>query len=410
MNATETGIALLGAIVILGVIAYNKWQERKHRKTLEAGFRHAARPADDVLLADGGRREPGMPPFPQDAQEAPGGGGQNPVEEPENAEEGTLAAVETMLRDTEEVGQEAPRKTDAGEVSFRTKTTVTESAAGGYHLSPIIDLISEFAAETPLALSAFKRECAEVLLPFGRRLNWEGKNEADDQWDFYSGPLPDADKRYSALRAGLQLVNRRGVVAQEEISLFLAVFPRIAEKFNLQCHFSQSNVNAIVTQAEQLDAFCSGLDVVLYLSVVSNGKPFPGTQIRALAEAENMTLEDGGIYTQWDENGVPLYRLWNTDVANPFSLEGMKRLYASGLTFQFDVPCIPRGQQVYLQMLTAIRRFTKVLNGTLIDDQGKPLADDALERLRQEYVIRPQEHMAHEGMLAGSALARRLFS
>ena len=53
----------LGVVVVAGVIAYNKWQEWRAKKSVEQAFSTAQ---DDVLMADGQpaqRQEPVLTPF-----------------------------------------------------------------------------------------------------------------------------------------------------------------------------------------------------------------------------------------------------------------------------------------------------------------------------------------------------------
>jgi hypothetical protein len=53
----------LGVVVVVGVIAYNKWQEWRAKKSVEQAFSTAQ---DDVLMAEGqpsNRQEPVLSPF-----------------------------------------------------------------------------------------------------------------------------------------------------------------------------------------------------------------------------------------------------------------------------------------------------------------------------------------------------------
>ncbi|MDR0234059.1 MAG: cell division protein ZipA C-terminal FtsZ-binding domain-containing protein, partial [Zoogloeaceae bacterium] len=348
MNETEIGILLLGGLIVLGVVAYNKWQERQHRRNMEEGFFQYSEDAEDVLLA---RREAEFSISSAEPDYAPSWGADE-AERP--------------------VSQENAAWNEAAEDSAETEAMLdaySESPAAALPeddpLSPMIDLIAELKGESPIDLAALRREYARVFAPFGRRLNWSGLNETDGEWDFLPGTAPEGGGSYRRLRAGLQLVNREGVVPAKAISHFLESFPSLAEKLGVVCQLPEAGAPEWLEQAEQLDVFCAGLDIVLCLSMVpASGRIFAGTQIRALAEAESMTLEDG-TYTLRNEEGVQLFRFWNTDETHPFSVEEMKFLKSSDLTFQFDVPCVPRGQQVYMHMLTVIRRFAKVLDGVL---------------------------------------------
>ncbi|MCX8146603.1 MAG: ZipA, partial [Azovibrio sp.] len=47
MSELQMGLLALGGVAVLGVFAYNKWQERQHRKVAERVFQQ---PGEDVLL------------------------------------------------------------------------------------------------------------------------------------------------------------------------------------------------------------------------------------------------------------------------------------------------------------------------------------------------------------------------
>ncbi|HXE37683.1 MAG TPA: hypothetical protein VN639_04345, partial [Azonexus sp.] len=50
MTELQTGLIGLGATAVVGVFAYNKWQEYRHRKLAESVFKPQH---EDVLLGDG---------------------------------------------------------------------------------------------------------------------------------------------------------------------------------------------------------------------------------------------------------------------------------------------------------------------------------------------------------------------
>ena len=48
MNELQIGLLAIGAIVVVAVLAYNKWQERRYRREAERGMQSGH---DDVLMA-----------------------------------------------------------------------------------------------------------------------------------------------------------------------------------------------------------------------------------------------------------------------------------------------------------------------------------------------------------------------
>ena len=61
MTELQMGLIGLGATAVVGVLAYNKWQEYRHRKLAEAVLRPQH---DDVLLGDGPKTPPAARPQP----------------------------------------------------------------------------------------------------------------------------------------------------------------------------------------------------------------------------------------------------------------------------------------------------------------------------------------------------------
>jgi hypothetical protein len=67
MSDLQIGLAVIGALAVLGVVLYNRWQERSVRREAQRAFGSGH---DDVLLGDG-RREPALEP-PRRAPLQPG--------------------------------------------------------------------------------------------------------------------------------------------------------------------------------------------------------------------------------------------------------------------------------------------------------------------------------------------------
>ncbi len=49
MTELHIGLLAFGGVAVVGVLAYNKWQERKHRQVAE----QMLRPSDEDVLLDG---------------------------------------------------------------------------------------------------------------------------------------------------------------------------------------------------------------------------------------------------------------------------------------------------------------------------------------------------------------------
>ena len=157
-----------------------------------------------------------------------------------------------------------------------------------------------------------------------------------------------------------------------------------------------------------LDEFCASVDIQIGINVISQGQAFAGTKLRALAEAAGMTIDGAKRFVRRDEEGNVLYVLLNQDNSG-FSAETMKTMSTHGVTFLLDVPCVAHGERVFNQMVDLARRFADVLHGALVDDNRRPLSENALEPIRKQ-IVQFQAQMTAQHLPAGTPLTQRLFS
>lgn len=160
--------------------------------------------------------------------------------------------------------------------------------------------------------------------------------------------------------------------------------------------------------AAKLDGFCASVNIQIGINVISQGQIFPGTKLRALAEAAGMVIDGDGRFVRSDDEGNVLFVLIDAE-ASGFSAESMKTMSTHGLTFLLDVPRVAHGERVFNQMLDLARRFADVLHGVLVDDNHHPLSEGALEPIRRQ-VAQYQSMLAAQGLPAGASLTQRPFS
>ena len=61
--------------------------------------------------------------------------------------------------------------------------------------------------------------------------------------------------------------------------------------------------------AAKLDEFCASVDIQIGINVISQGQAFPGTKLRALAEAAGMVADGEGHFVRYDEEGLSLIHI-----------------------------------------------------------------------------------------------------
>ena len=377
MSDLQLSLIVLGVALVGGVFAYNKWQERKHRKLAERVFR-AEHP--DVLL------------------------GRQQADSPEAAWGETTAAerIEPAIQD-------AQVETDAFQPQAGREAAADLREAGAAAeppqelADPAIDCVIRFeSAETiggPYLWQAQHLAMGQLSKP----VCWCGLNEHNTVWERLTA---DGAGDYRRLRAALQLADRRGPLTDSELTLFLNGVQRLAGEFLAVADLPERN--DVLARAAEIDRFCAGVDIQIGINVVATGAPFAGTKLRGLAEAAGMTLHDDGMFHAADATGATLYTLSNLE-AVPFTGEEMKTLFTQGVTFMLDVPRVANGPLAFDRMTALAKQCVGSLGGTLVDDNRAPLADSALDVIHDK-IVEIEQRMAAQGLIAGGTQALRLFS
>ncbi|MDR2788437.1 MAG: cell division protein FtsZ [Candidatus Accumulibacter sp.] len=403
MTELQMGLIGLGVIVVVSVLVYNKWQEARQRKRMESVLK-ASHP--DVLLEDEDQAA-SAPGFADGEDEAGGHPREAPVfpaTEISPAEDD--ARVEPVLRSGPEL--EAPASPEQPEPPASAREPAASRAESDVAgdpclLSPQIDFIAAIDMVEPVPAQRIVDAPKEALTRVKKPVRWIGQDETFGEW------LPISAQRggeYRHVRAGLQLVDRRGPVSEDDLAIFATAMQELADQLTGIADIP-SRQSASET-AEALDRFCESVDIQIGINVISQGQMFAGTQLRALAEAAGMFIDEGGRFVRRDDDGNVLYVLLNQDAAG-FSSEKMRTLSTHGLTFLLDVPCVAHGERVFRQMVDLARRFADVLRGSLVDDNRRPLSEAALEPISRQ-IAQYQAMLSARRLPAGSPLAQRLFS
>lgn len=376
MTELQMGLIALGGVAVLGIFTYNKWQERQHRQM-----------AEQVLLQTG-----------EDVLLNPEAGGKPSARTEKEPQERREPALQESKDDAWQEPQE-----DQGD---HEEEVVAESIPplSAHLLSPGVDAIAVLELVEAVPATQLLDFQNDVFSPLRKPVHWFGFNKAPGCWELiHSGTRTS----YRSLRVGLQMADRQGPVSAADLSLFSGGMERLADE--LMAMVDMPSTQQVLDQASQLDRFCADVDMQIGVNVVSQGTPFAGTKVRALAEAAGMTLGSDGVYTRCDDEGNPLFSMQNFETA-PFSAETLKTISTHGLVFLLDVPRVQDGAKIYNQMLSVAKTFAESLGGVLVDDNRLPLAEPQLAHILQEYVVKPQESMETRGVPPGSSLAMRLFA
>lgn len=405
MTDLQMGLLGLGAGAVVVVLAYNKWQEFRHRKMAEQVMKSDH---DDVLLGKRSKRQ-------HDTEaEAAASSGALPADGSGDAglpwREPTLGDEPGQPTGNQASGLAAALK----EASERHELNPEDEASGAAEqdadeaprslIDPRIDFIVAMELVEPVPVEQLFEPQKEVLARVTKPVIWVGFNERQREWEIIR---PDSPHVYRRLRIGLQLADRRGPLSETDLNIFVVAMHQLADE--LLAVADMSPHQGLIGQAVDIDQFCADVDLQIGVHLISKGTPFAGTKIRALAEAAGMVLGDDGFFTKRDDDGKELFKLQNYE-STLFSPDSIKSLTTHGITFMLDVPHVDHGERVFFLMVDQARRFADALQGQLVDDNRQPLNEAQLDGIKREYVAKAQASMAQYGFPAGSPQALRLFS
>lgn len=371
MSELQTGLLVISAVIVIAVLAYNKIEQLRLRRSTEAAFASAH---DDVLLQ------------PQQTEKA-------------TAEFSVDPPVGERIEHT--LGDYAMPVAEEGESRPRTQGSV--QALPGAPLYAHTDFIITMELPRNIegdAIAQHAQTLGEANL--SKPVHWEGFDAASQNWQALR-----ASHAYRQVRVGLQLANRSGPADEDELIVFLASVRDIAEV--LGARMEADRVDQAKQAALALDAFCADHDIQIGLSVLGReGQTLQGTKIRALAEANGCMLGRDGRFHKLNEQGVMLYALSNSEPM-PFHAETLKNLNTRGIGLVLDVPRAPGTPATFRAYIEFARQLAQALGGVLVDDERKPLSETSIEQIAAQ-LDAIHHAMAVRGIHAGSALALRLFA
>lgn len=346
MSELQLGLLAIGLIVVAGVFAYNRRQERKARRAAQDSFQSGH--ADVLLEPLAGRIEPAAAEVQQGAARA-------------------AAPPAAALPDAR------------------------------------IDYVVELSFASPLAASMLVEnwKANEHLYAARAILACRGGGSAWRRLAAGDGAAVDS------LRAGLQLVTREGAVNETQLIEFRTAVETLAAATGASV--SAPEVKQAVDTARELDRFCgdSDIQVVFHVSAPASGS-LPGSRVRAVAEASGLMLEDDGRFVLRDGAGQILYALCSRD-GSRFEAAAIDDAALPGISLALDVPRVPDLRRSFLSMAEFAGRLADTLGGSLVDDNRNALDARALEAIGSQ-LESVRGAFEARGIATGSAEALRLFS
>lgn len=214
-----------------------------------------------------------------------------------------------------------------------------------------------------------------------------------------------AEGNYLELQTAIQLANRQGAIGVVDLSDFTSRSQALAN--TLDAEIDLPPVNDILQEAQYLDQFAAQCDIQLGVTII------PKSNMWNLAEIKNAAIKAG---LQMSRDGRQFYRLINgleayslvADESN-FLRDDLSKTDIRSVTFLLDLPKVPQSISPFRTMLNDAHLLSDAINGSLVDDSGRPLIDEAVNAIEAQVNVIYQAMIEH-GIFAGSSSAYRLFS
>ncbi|MFC5523429.1 cell division protein ZipA C-terminal FtsZ-binding domain-containing protein [Polaromonas jejuensis] len=358
MSTLQISLAVVGGLVLAGVVAHSAWSSRKNlpkRATPEAA------PA------------------------------QEPAAEPPQAPGPGLDALAERQEPSFDVDSD---------LSALSQLTAPERKPG---LDILIDAVAPVALE-----SVVSGEAALAAMPATRRAGSkpfavEGLSVLTGEWEF-----PSAGHRYSAFQCGVQLANRTGALNQIEYSEFVMKTQAFADAVGGEPEFPEMLDE--VARARELDQFASAHDAQLSFTLRAIHTAWsPGYVQQSAARLGFVAGSIPGrmVLPATQTGHAPILGLaFDSQAA---MAEDPEQTALRELTLSLDVPQVLRSEQPFERMCEAAIALAASMDGVIIDDNGQLIRPEAMEGIHAD-LEQLYDTLDGRDLSAGSVLGRRLFS
>ena len=395
VSPLQLGLIVAGVLLVIGVVIYNWWLERRVKRRITAAFEPGASKPVSQSQPTSQRVEPTLRTAPEASLEPPSNATaayRPPATEP--AETSFAPPMEVIEHDevdeADAVAQDEP-----------IVHAFEADASGGRRPDPEIECIVTLQPAKPVGVGAF---AAGLHARLGKRLRWFGRHAPEAPWQVLA---TDTRGEFVELAACLLLADRNGAASRAQLDTFMRVMGDLAP--HLPAAMSVPDVGAEAERAETLDRLCADLDVQVGLTILVNSQAgVPGTKLRGIAEAAGFKLAPGGRF-EWaqEDTGAIQYSL--TNLRNePFTVDSLRLSATNGVVLVLDVPRVADPPRVFDQMKLVAKRLAHTLSAEVVDDNRRPLDDPAFAAIRKQ-VESAADGLRESGIEPGSPRALALF-
>lgn len=408
MSNLQISLAIVGGLVLAGVVAYNAWVTRRNTPRTAREPEPDPVPVDTLPQADDGaplpeslrRAEAAMPrpALDPEARIEPTFGAELAGEPSERIEPSLDGDAPVTVVPAE--ASDAPRTPPVVPITLNTMVPTLEKRPG---LDALIDVIA------PLALDGLvSGEAVIAALPATRRVGSkpfavEGLNDSTGEWE-----SPRPGQRYKALQAGVQLANRMGPLNEIEFSEFVMKAQAFADTVGAAPDFP--DMLAEVARARELDVFASGHDAQLGFTLRARRIAWsPGYVAQQAARVGFVAgaLPGRMVLPVSQPGQAPLLSLsYDTQAA---MADDPEQSALREVALSLEVTHVPCSEQPFVRLRQAAAALAEAMDGVVTDDAGRALSNEALDAIGAD-LDNLYEALDGRDLSAGSPQARRLFS
>ena len=394
MNQLTLSLLAIGLGLIVLVIAFNWWQERKIRKAADKQFAFTQEQdsqAHDLMEASFEVND--LVDFADDALAT------DPItDEVEFKIDIDEISPEIHPPNEDSSGAEAPKMDSSQEEPLVVPIkTLPEALSIEVDLIAVINLSAAEKGERLRNMLMRLLALDKPVFAYGlsESLEWQALNREQES------------ELFTKAVYSLQLADRAGAVTEDTLTRFQALVAEFANELGAQIEWV--GARDTLSFAKELDGFCLEVDQLVNLHVINGaGGRFTGTKFKSLAEANGLVIKEGGAFHALNADEQVLFNVVNME-KTPFNEEMLKTSTLKGVTFQMDIARTLNCTETFNQMVGMSKNMVSALNGALVDDHQRELSDVQIEKIRQQLKL-IQVQMTVRGIAPGTPLALRLFS
>ena len=383
MSNLQLGLIVAGVLLVMGVLIFNWWQERRVRRRIAEAFH----PPEQTIQDNRERVEPTIRPQADDAapvatmttREAPPGA--KAAYRPPPAAESTFVPpvdyIEPPAAATDDGPPEMPEAPPVATAAAAPLPRTAQAAATGLQPDPDIEAIVTLQPVRPITTGAL---AAGLHARFGKPVRWFGHKGDGGVWQLLSKDDPGA---FAEVAACMLLADRNGPATSAQLATFTRVVSEIAS--TLPAAYAAPDANEEAGRAETLDRLCAEIDVQIGLTVVKPEQAaIAGTRLRGVAEAAGFRLAGNGRFEfVHEDTGTVEYSLHNVR-SDPFTADSLRVTATPGVVFVLDVPRVQDPMRAFDRMKLAAKRMAQTLHAEIVDDNRRSLDDAAMGAIREQ--------------------------